>query len=75
MSDDPLSGPRFCIFNALDDFSREIPTIEVDTRLSAARIIREPDRITAWRGYRHGMVLAAVMRCKADLLTEGFFSG
>ena len=35
----------------LDDFSREVLAVEVDTNLPAARIIRVLDRIAAWRGY------------------------
>lgn len=51
MSDALLSGQRFRTFNVLDDFSREILAVEVDTNLPAARIIRVLDRIAAWRGY------------------------
>lgn len=51
MSDALMSGQRFRTFNVLDDFSREILAIEVDTNLPAARVIRVLDRIAAWRGY------------------------
>lgn len=51
MSDALLGGQRFRTFNVLDDFSREILAVEVDTNLPAARIIRVLDRIAAWRGY------------------------
>ena len=51
MSDSLMNGQRFRTFNVLDDFSREILAIEVDTNLPSARVIRVLDRITAWRGY------------------------
>ena len=46
-----MHGQRFRTFNVLDDFSREVLAVEVDTNLPAARIIRVLDRIAAWRGY------------------------
>lgn len=51
MSDSLMSGQRFRTFNVLDDFSREILAIEIDTNLPSARIIRVLDRVTAWRGH------------------------
>ena len=51
MSDSLMSGQRFRTFNVLDDFSREILAIEIDTNLPSARIIRVLDRLAAWRGY------------------------
>ena len=51
MSDTLMHGQRFRTFNVLDDFSREVLAVEVDTNLPAARIIRVLDRIAAWRGY------------------------
>ena len=51
MSDALMSGQRFRTFNVLDDFSREILAVEVDTNLPAARIIRVLERIVTWRGY------------------------
>lgn len=51
MSDALMNGQRFRTFNVLDDFSREILAVEVDTNLPAARIIRVLERIAAWRGY------------------------
>lgn len=47
MSDALISGQRFCTFNVLDDFSREVLAIEVDTNLPAARVIRVLERISA----------------------------
>ena len=51
MCDSLMSGQRFRTFNVIDDFSREILAIEVDTNLPAARVIRVLERIAAWRGY------------------------
>lgn len=51
MNDSLMNGQRFRTFNVLDDFSREILTIEVDTNLPSARVIRVLERIAAWRGY------------------------
>lgn len=51
MSDALMHGQRFRTFNVLDDFSREVLAVEVDTSLPAARVIRVLDRIAAWRGY------------------------
>ena len=51
MSDTLMHGQRFRTFNVLDDFSREVLAVEVNTNLPAARIIRVLDRIAAWRGY------------------------
>ena len=51
MGDALMHGQRFRTFNVLDDFSREVLAVEVDTNLPAARIIRVLDRIAAWRGY------------------------
>ncbi len=51
MSDALFSGQRFRTFNVIDDCSREVLAIEVDTNLPAARVIRVLDRVAAWRGY------------------------
>lgn len=48
MNDVLMNGQRFRTFNVLNDFNREALTIEVDTTLPAARVIRVLDRITAW---------------------------
>ena len=50
MSNALYSGQRFRTFNVVDDYNRECLGIEIDTNLSAARIIRELNRIAAWRG-------------------------
>ena len=51
MGDALMHGQRFSTFNVLDDFSREVLAVGVDTNLPAARIIRVLDCIAAWRGY------------------------
>lgn len=51
MSDALYDGRRFRTFNVVDDFNREALAIEVDTSLTAPRIILVLDRIAAWRGY------------------------
>lgn len=62
MSDALLHGQRFRTFNVLDDFSREVLAVEVDTNLPAARVIRVLDRIVAWRGYPPKMRMDNVLR-------------
>ena len=51
MGDALMHGQRFRTINVLDDFSREVLAVEVDTNLPVARIIRVLDSIAAWRGY------------------------
>ena len=51
MSDALWGGPRFRIFNVVDDFNRELLAIEVDFNLPAERVVRTLDRIAATRGY------------------------
>lgn len=51
MSDALMHGQRFRTLNVLDDFSREVLAVKVDTNLLAARVIRVLDRVAAWRGY------------------------
>ena len=51
MSDSLMSRQRFRAFNVLDDFSREILVLEVNTNLPSARVICVLERIAAWRGY------------------------
>ena len=50
MSDALVDGRKFRTFNILDDCSREVLAIEVDTSLSSKRIIRVLDRIIEHRG-------------------------
>ena len=51
MSDALLCGRRFRTFNVIDEFNREVLTIEIDLNLPASRVIRALDRIASWRGY------------------------
>jgi putative transposase len=50
MSDSLLSGRKFRVLNILDDFNREALTIEVDTSLTAERVIRSLEQTIQWRG-------------------------
>lgn len=51
MSDSLFCGRRFRTFNVVNDFNREALVIEVDLSLPALRVIRQLQRITAWRSY------------------------
>jgi putative transposase len=51
MSDALWCGRRFRTFNVVDDFNREILSIDIDINLQARRVIRTLDRIALWRGY------------------------
>lgn len=50
MSDALRDGRRFRTFNVIDDFNREALAIEIDTGISAQRVVRILDQITVWRG-------------------------
>lgn len=50
MSDSMVSGRKFRTLNVMDDCSREALAIEVDTSLSAKRVIRVLERIIEDRG-------------------------
>ena len=50
MSDALYRGPRFRLFNVIDDFNRESMAIEVDTSLRAERLVRVLDRLKVERG-------------------------
>lgn len=50
MSDSMVGGRKFRTLNVMDDCSREALAIEVDTSLSAKRVIRTLDRIIDQRG-------------------------
>ena len=51
MSDSLYDGRRFRTLNILDDFNREALAIEVDTSLTAERVVRVLNRGCEWRGY------------------------
>jgi putative transposase len=50
MSDTLYGGRRFRTLNILDEGVREGLAIEVDTSLSAARVVRVLEQVVAWRG-------------------------
>ena len=51
MSDGLNNSRKFRTFNVLDDFNREALTIEVDTSLPSARIIRSLEVVGSERGF------------------------
>jgi len=50
MSDMLYQGPRFRLFNVLDDFNREAVAIEADTSLRSSRLVRIFERLKDERG-------------------------
>ena len=50
MSDSLTGNRKFRTFNVMDDCSREVLAIEVDTSLSAKRVIRTLERVSTERG-------------------------
>jgi putative transposase len=50
MSDSLVDGRKIRTLNIIDDCNREVLAIEIDTSLSAKRVIRVLKRIIAWRG-------------------------
>lgn len=50
MSDALWDGRRFRTFNVIDDFNREALAVEIDTGISARRVVRIFDQIAIWRG-------------------------
>lgn len=50
MQDALWDGRRFRTFNVIDDFNREALAVEIDTGISARRVIRILDQIAVWRG-------------------------
>lgn len=50
MSDALYAGSRFRTFNVIDDFNREVAAIEIDTSLTAKRLIRVFERLQLTRG-------------------------
>lgn len=50
MSDTLYMGKRFRTFNVIDDFNREVLHVEIDTSLTAKRLIRVFERIRLDRG-------------------------
>ena len=70
MGDALMHGQRFRTFNVLDDFSREVLAVEVDTNVPVARIIRVLDRIAAWRGYPTRSACLTISAVKARNLSR-----
>lgn len=50
MHDSLANGVKFRSFNVIDDYNREALNITLDTSLSSKRVIRELDKLIAWRG-------------------------
>ena len=50
MSDSMVGGRRFRTFNLIDDCTREVLAIEIDTSLSSKRITRTLERVILYRG-------------------------
>jgi len=50
MSDALYAGNRFRAFNVIDDFNREVVAIEIDTSITAKRLIRVFERLRITRG-------------------------
>ena len=50
MSDSMVSGRKFRTLNIIDDCTREVPAIEIDTSLSAKRVTRVLARMNMERG-------------------------
>jgi putative transposase len=50
MNDSLVNGRKFRILNVMDDCNREALAIEIDTSISAKRVIRTLEQIVEWRG-------------------------
>jgi len=50
MSDSLWDGKRYRLLNIIDDYNREILTVETDTSLPAMRVIRVLERLIEYRG-------------------------
>ena len=50
MSDSLVDGRKFRTLNIIDDYNREVLAIEIDTSISARRVIRTLEQIISWRG-------------------------
>lgn len=53
MHDTLANGISFRSLNIIDDYNREALCITVDTSLPSKRVIRELDKLIAWRGQPH----------------------
>lgn len=50
MSDSLVNGRKFRTLNVIDDCNREALAIEIDTSISAKRVIRTLEQVIEWRG-------------------------
>ena len=50
MSDSLENGSKLRTFNVMDDYNREVLTIEVDRSLPSKRVIRALEQVIEWRG-------------------------
>ena len=50
MSDSLMDGRKFRTLNVIDDCNREVLAIEIDTSISAKRVIRTLEQVIEWRG-------------------------
>jgi putative transposase len=50
MHDSLINGVNFRSLNIIDDYNREALCITIDTSLTSKRVIRELDKVIAWRG-------------------------
>ena len=51
VSDSIAGGRRFRTLNIIDEFTREVLAIEVDTSLPARRVIQTLERVGMFQGY------------------------
>ena len=51
MSDSLHNKVRFCTFNVIDDFNREVLAIDVAVSMPLLPVIRYLDRLAEWHGY------------------------
>jgi putative transposase len=50
MSDSLVDGRKYRTLNIIDDYNREALAIEIDTSISAGRVVRTLEQIISWRG-------------------------
>lgn len=50
MSDQLCCGRRFRAFNVMDDFNRQVLSVEIDTSLCSSRVVRSLDQLGQLRG-------------------------
>ena len=50
MHDGLMQGKKFRSFNVIDDYNREALNLTIDNSISSTRVIRELNKLIAWRG-------------------------